>query len=248
MNSLKLRQLNIFCFILFLVLVNGTYAQELSVGADFVSRYVWRGADIGDNSPSLQPSVEFGYSGLTAGFWGAYSFSNSNTFEEVDMYLKYTHSSELGDFSLGFTDYTNPSNGLVKLGNFYNYDDPKGPGAHSVEMCACYEGPESFPISFAYNMFLYNVENNPIYLELGYKTSINDVELNAFVGATPGDKTVYSEEVTGYYRVKNFSIINVGFTATKTIKVTDSFNIPLFGSVMLNPADEKMFYVLGVSF
>lgn len=246
MKSLKLRQLNIFCIVILLVLASGTFAQELSVGADFVSRYVWRGADIGDNNPSIQPYVEFGYVGFTAGFWGAYSFSNSNTFEEVDMYLKYTQSSDFGDFSLGFTDYTNPNNG-VKMGNFYNFDDPKGPGAHSVELCANYEGPDYLPLSFSYNMFLYNVENNPIYLELGYTANINDVELNAFVGGTPGDKTEYEEGKIGYYKVEKFSIINIGFKATKTIKVTDSFSIPLFGSVSLNPADEKMFYVLGVS-
>jgi hypothetical protein len=33
-------------------------AQELSGGADIMSRYVWRGRDFG-NSPSIQPCIEF---------------------------------------------------------------------------------------------------------------------------------------------------------------------------------------------
>lgn len=234
--------------------INTAFGQEVSVGADIVSRYVFRGEDLGANSPSIQPDIEFNMDGFKAGFWGAYSFSNSNALDEIDIYAAYSVDiAETGSISLGITDYINPNNG-IKLGNLNNYDDLEGPGAHWVELIAEYTGPESLPISLLFGMYLYNAENNPIYFQVGYTTSIKDIELNAFIGCTNGDDALYDEDgdgnvdYTGYYGVEKFSIINVGFTASKSIKITDSFSIPLFGSVILNPATENMYYVLGVSF
>jgi hypothetical protein len=87
---------------------------------------------------------------------------------------------------------------------------------------------------------LHNVANNPFYFQVGFTTSIKDVGLNLFVGGTPG-------ESGGYYGVTDFSLINVGFKASREIKITDSFSIPLSGSVILNPASEDLFYVVGIT-
>jgi hypothetical protein len=235
-----LTAISICLFIILILLSNKTNGQDLSVGTDIVNRYVWRGSDLGKNSPSIQPTVKLTTAGLTAGFWGAYSFANAEALNEIDIYASYSvNIAESGSISLGFTDYTNPNNG-TKMGNFNNYDNEKGAGAHSVELNAGYTGPESFPISISFNAFLYNVKNNPIYFQLGYSTTVKEVGFSAFVGGTPG-------EDAGYYGVTNFSIMNVGFTANKSIKVTDSFAIPIFGSVILNPASENLFYVVGIS-
>ena len=133
----------------------------------------------------------------------------------------------------------NPNSG-TKIGNFNNYDDPNGPGAHFLEGNFIYSAPESFPIYLSFNVFFYNVENNPIYIEAGYSTSLKDVGVSLFLGATPGEKA-------GYYGVDNFSVINTGIKLSKEIKVTDSFTLPVFGSVILNPASEDLFFVLGFS-
>ncbi len=226
--------------ILIIVFASSTFSQSLSVNADFVSRYIWRGIDLGANTPSLQPNVKLTTGGFAAGFWGAYAFANENALEEIDIYASYSFAlSESGSLSLGFTDYTNPNSG-TKIGNIHNHNDEEGPGAHFIELNVGYTGPESFPISLSFNSFLYNVANNPIYFQVGYVTSVEDVGLSFFVGGTPG-------EDSGYYGVTDFSIINVGFTATRGIKISDSFSIPIFGSVILNPASENLFYVLGFS-
>ncbi|MBI1939083.1 MAG: hypothetical protein HYS25_13310 [Ignavibacteriales bacterium] len=223
-----------------LVSLSSTSAQSISVNADFVSRYIWRGIDLGANTPSLQPSVKLTAGGLTAGFWGAYAFSNSDALEEIDLYASYSFAlAESGTLSVGLTDYMNPNSG-TKIGNIHNHNDEKGPGAHFVELNAGYTGPESFPISLSFNTFLYNVAENPIYFQVGYATALDGVGLNLFVGGTPG-------EDGGYYGATDFSIINVGFTATRSIKISDSFSVPIFGSVILNPASENLFYVLGFS-
>ncbi|MFH1197747.1 MAG: TorF family putative porin [bacterium] len=216
------------------------YSQELSVGTDFVSRYIWRGADLGGNTPSLHPTVEFSIAGLTAGFWGAYSLSDWRGLNEVDIYLNYSIELEnSGSINFGVIDYMNPNSG-VKLGNFNNYDDPEGSGAHYIELNLGFTGTESLPISFSLNYFVHNLVDNPIYFEFGYSTSVNDIGLDLFLGGTPGDDGEY-------YGVADFSMIHFGFTASKEIKITEDFSLPLFGSIIINPASEDLFYVVGIS-
>lgn len=236
-NSTKLLLMSL----LILLSANFLKAQEIGVGVDLVSRYIWRGFDLGANAPSIQPTVKYVNGGLTAGFWGAYSLANPANLEEIDIYASYSFGlGESGSaLSLGITDYTNPNSG-VRMGSFANFDDVDGPGAHYIELNAGFTGPESFPLSLSFNMFLHNIADNPVYFQIGYATSVGEVPLSLFLGGTPSDNA--------YYGTTGFSLINVGFTASKSIKVTDSFSIPMFGSVSLNPASEKMFYVLGVSF
>ncbi len=214
-------------------------AQDLSIGTDIVSRYIWRGFDLGQNTPSIQPTIEFSTGGFTAGFWGAWATANDVT-NEIDIYASYAFDlSTAGGLSLEVTDYTNPNDG-TKIGNFNNYDNANGPGAHFLEGNINYSGPGSFPISLSFNFFFYNVANNPIYFEAGYGATVKDVGIDFFVGGTPGEKGYY-------YAVNNFSIINTGIKVSKEIKITDSFSLPVFGSVILNPATENMYYVLGIS-
>lgn len=234
-------KLNVFLLvILLLTSFSPVNSQELSVGTDLVSRYIWRGSDLGDNTPSLQPVTEFSVGGFVAGLWGAYSLSDKKGLNEIDIYLNYTVELEnSGSISIGAIDYTNPNSG-VKMGNFNNYDDEEGGGAHFVELSLGYTVSENFPLSVSINYFVYNVANNPMYFEFGYSTAISEVGLDLFLGGTPGEEE-------GYYGVTDFSFINLGFTATKEIKISEDFTFPLFGSVILNPANEELFYVVGIS-
>lgn len=229
--------ISVLSLFLLLVTVN-INAQNLSLGTDIVNRYIWRGLRLGGESPSIQPNVAFTSGGFTVGFWGAYPFEPT-VLEEIDFYSSYTFTLEnAGALSLGFTDYINPNSGTPVF-NFNNYDNADGPGAHYIELNAGYSGPENFPISLSINVFVYNLEHNPIYFQLGYNTAVNDVGLSLFVGGTTG-------EDNGYYGVTDFDIINAGFTVSKTIPITESFSLPVFGSLIANPAADNLFYVFGV--
>lgn len=213
-------------------------AQELSVGTDFVSRYVWRGTDFG-NSPSIQPTIEFDTGGLAIGFWGAYA--TNDPYQEIDFYGGYSFDlKKSGSIYLGYTDYMFPAAGF-DFTNFNNYDDPAGPGSHYVEVNASYSGPESVPISVSFNIFVHNVMDNPVYFELGYSIPVGDVGLDLFLGGSAGNGAAY------YGSTKKFDIVNTGIKASKTIKITDSFSLPVFGSVFANPATNSLFYVIGFS-
>jgi hypothetical protein len=233
-------------FILTLVSVAGSYAQELSVGTDVVSRYIWRGTDFGD-SPSIQPTVELGAGGFAVGFWGAYPTNEGTDADEVDFYAGYNFDiNSSGSIYLGFTDYMFPTSGF-ELTNFNNYDDTSGAGSHYIEINAGYSGPESFPISLSLNVFFHNVMDNPLYFELGYSCAVQDVGLDFFVGGAIGDGAAYYGAVKDDGTPKTFDIVNAGITASKEIKFTDDFSLPIFGSVIVNPATESLFYVFGFS-
>jgi len=77
--------------------------SPLSIGADLVSRYVWRGLDYGA-SPSIQPYMEAAIGNFAIGAWGAYT-TNLPGVQEVDLYLRYTIMDML---TIGVTDYFFP--------------------------------------------------------------------------------------------------------------------------------------------
>jgi hypothetical protein len=43
-------------------------------------------------------------------------------------------------------------------------------------------------------------------------------------------------------------VVNLGVTFSKTIKISDSFELPLTGSLITNPLTNKIYYVVGISF
>ena len=72
---------------------------ETTISGDIVSRYIWRGQDLGD--VSLQPTLGIGYKGLSLTAWGNVGLSNSEDTKEFDLTLAYT----TGGFNIGITDY-----------------------------------------------------------------------------------------------------------------------------------------------
>lgn len=214
-------------FVTLLLSISGIKAQ-VSTGADLVSRYVWRGTDFG-NSAAVQPTVEFAAGDFAIGAWGSYAINSNVGGAEADLYVSYS----IADFSIGITDYYFPGEGFanapgtvpVTSGNYFDYEN-----AHYFELNLGYT-IESFSISA--NYFFANL-NDDLYFELGY--NIDNVDLFAGVG---------NESYTGD---GEFNLVNVGLSATKEIEISDTFALPLFGSVVLNPDSEQLFLLFGLSF
>lgn len=213
------------------------FAQaEISLGTDLVSRYVWRGTDFGQ-SPSIQPTLALTVGGLEFGAWGAYQLGRdaiSLPADELDLYLGYSLALGSTTLDLLVTDYYFPTAGL-KFGDFSDEG-----GAHIIEVGATISGPESLPLYLSAYVNVYNDTDNSAYIEVGYSTAVNDVSLDVFVGATPGGDNMY-------YGTKDLNVINMGITASKEIKITEDFSLPIFGSYMINPNQEISYFVLGIS-
>ena len=264
-----------------LLTVNGVFAQEeaqiedspWSVGADLVSRYIWRGINLGGSTPSVQPNIEYGFGSedhsFTIGAWGAYSFSGTQTGQEADLYLSYTVKEM---FSLTVTDYFFPDETLGRNKYFnYNMDwDKINSGdqvqtGHVVEAAISFNGTEKLPISVMFAMNVWGADSQKYkeeaglmvpedkivmskYIELGYSTEVKGVVVDVFAGATLDNPEIEKGEPTGFYGQRAAGIIKLGLSLSKEIKITDSFSLPVFGSLISNPEAENIFMVLGVSF
>jgi hypothetical protein len=219
-------------FYLTLIFTVMALGQDVNVGADFVSRYVWRGLDIA-NSPSLQPTISISISNVEVGFWGAYALLNDKSAsDEIDEWIAYSFNNDLGEFSFTVLDYYYPNAGK-KISNLTN-----GDGAHTLEGMISYSGI----LSFLLGCNFYNDRGNNIYVELGYPIENENLSLNFFIGVTPGSKMN-----PDYYGAEKFSFINVGVKVTKEIKITDNYTLPVFSTLVINPQAEIAHLVFGIS-
>lgn len=222
-NNIKLFFLLNICFLV------ATYSQEknntqFDFGVDFASRYVWRGLGLSD-SPVLQPWAELTTGNLTLGVWASYETGGQVVGQEFDLYVSYA----MGPVAIGFTDYSFPvdgaSDGYFRIKN------------HIGEALISFDGVEKFPLTAVIAMNVYNDNNNSFYTEIGYPFSIGKIELSAFVGA--GNKIYTSHN--------DFTIINFGFGASKSIKITNDFSLGVSTSAIYNPDTEDAYLVFLIS-
>ena len=75
------------------------------------------------------------------------------------------------------------------------------------------------------------------YFEATVPFSLFKVDWTATAGLVPYASTLYA--TTG------FAVTNISLRATKDIKITDSFSLPIFGQVTGNPCTQKAYLVFG---
>ena len=217
----------------------------IHVGADFVSRYVWRGTAYG-KAPAIQPTLVFDPQiGLKLGAWGNYSITGD--YAEADLFLSYTFKGA----SVVFTDYFFP-NENIPMNKYFNYKNATT--GHQFELGVGYDGPEKVPIHFFAGTILYGADKKldkmiidtlaqdttysyknrySTYIELGY--TIKNFSLN--VGFTP---------MAGVYGT-SAGIVNVSLTGRKTFVITDKFNLPTYASLVFNPQSQNIYLVFGLT-
>ena len=69
------------------------------------------------------------------------------------------------------------------------------------------------------------------------RASVKDVDLSIEAGFTPWE-SFYSDK---------FNVGNVGLSATKEIKITSGFSLPVFGKLIANPYEEQVYFVFGIT-
>ena len=208
---------------------------QVSGGADFVSRYVFRGIDFGE-SFSVQPTLQYSSDGFTVGSWASYAITAGGA-NEHDLYVSYAN----GPIEVGLTDYFFPVPGGGESAEFFNFDSETT--GHILEPYLAFSGTQSFPISLyaAINAFASDASDpdNSIYLEAGYGFMVEDVSLGLTVGFVPQESAFYGTTAP--------SFINLGLSASKAVEITDSFSLPLLVQYIINPESERTFFVFGFS-
>ncbi|MDE6646218.1 MAG: hypothetical protein K2K03_00040 [Prevotella sp.] len=206
---------------------------ETTISSDFVNEYIWRGQKLGD--AAVQPTLGVSYKGLSLTAWGSYGLTTPDDTKEFDLTLGYT----IGGLSIGITDYWF-STGLDPEGRYFKYDT-HGTN-HVFEANIGYDfGPVALQW---YTNFAGNDGTNKdgkraysSYVEATIPFSLASIDWTATAGAVPFATTSYG--------TSGFAVTNLSLRATKDIRVTDSFSIPIFGQVVANPCSQKAYLVLG---
>ena len=217
-----------------------TFAQEESgvettIAADVVSSYIWRGQDLG--SVSLQPTLGVGYKGLSLTAWGSTGLTNPADTKEFDLTLAYT----IGGLNIGVTDYwfDSMAEGGDPDGRYFKYD------AHATNHVL--EANIGYDFGFASFNWFTNFAGNDYkedgkrayssYMEVVVPFKLSAIEWTATAGAVP--------YTSPQYGTNGFAVTNVALKATKDIKISDTFTVPVFAQVAANPCSQKAYLVFG---
>lgn len=206
---------------------------ETTIGADVVNQYIWRGQELG--SVSLQPTLGVAYKGLSLTAWGSIGLSEPSDTKEFDLTAAYS----VGGFNIGVTDYwfNSPST------RYFLYDSHKT--SHVFEANIGYDfGPASIQwyTNFAGNDGV-NKDGDRAYssyFEVSAPFTFGGCDWTATVGAVPFASSFYSD-------ANGFAVTNVSLKATKELKITDTFSVPVFAGIAANPSTEKAFFIFGLS-
>lgn len=206
---------------------------ETTIGADVVNQYIWRGQELG--SVSLQPTLGVAYKGLSLTAWGSIGLSEPSDTKEFDITAAYS----VGGFNIGVTDYwfNSPST------RYFLYDSHKT--SHVFEANIGYDfGPASIQwyTNFAGNDGVNNDGDRAYssYFEVSAPFTFGGCDWTATVGAVPFASSFYSD-------ANGFAVTNVSLKATKELKITDTFSVPVFAGIAANPSTEKAFFIFGLS-
>ncbi len=217
-----------------LVFTPAVHAQdnvEATISADVVSQYYWRGQDLG--SVSLQPTVGVAYKGLSLSAWGSVGLSEPSDTKEFDLTLSYA----TGGFSIGVTDY------------WFNTGDGRYFSYAAHETAHVYEATVGYdfgPLALAwYTNFAgadgLNKDGDRAYssyVEANVPFSLGGCDWTASIGAVPFATDFYGD-------ANGFAVTNLSLKATRDIKITDTFSVPVFAQVAANPSNEKAYLVFG---
>ena len=201
-----------------LLSTNISYSQDF--GADLVSSYVWRGTQFGSGS-HIQPYMDIGSGNLTGGVWGSFPTSAKGGGNELDLWVSY----DFGPLALTITNYTFPGEGGV-----YSKDEGLFNGDYTELSASTSIGGVDLSAG-------YFTEVEALYIELG--TSIGAVDVALGYGDDQSDP---------FYADGGSGLVNMSFSGSKDIQISDSYALPVFGSFIINPEVETAFLVFGISF
>ena len=223
----------IVLFVLGLVASAATHAQEsveTTMSADFVSQYIWRGQDLGN--AAVQPTLGIGYKGLSLSAWGSYGLTNAADTKELDLTVAYTG----GGLNIGVTDYwfNTPEE------RYFLYDAHRT--SHVFEANIGYDfGPLSLQwyTNFAGNDGV-NKDGDRAYssyAEATFPFRLCGVDWAATAGVVPFAMSSYA--------TSGLAVTNLSLKATKDIRLTDTFTLPVFAELSANPCAQKSYLVFG---
>jgi hypothetical protein len=220
------------------------WPANFQIGADIMSRYIWRGLNLGGTGPSIQPTLKLNFGNtdhmFSVGGWGAYTFGPTSN-QEMDMIVSYTFK---GMLTLMVTDYF--CTGHVFEGMIMFNGTDKIP--FTLMVATNFYGNDARRMKQVNDStFVVDGLQYSTYIELGFKKTIKRFDFNAFVGGTIISPNLSRHE-TGYYANTKAGFTNIGIKVARAIPVTEKYSIPIQASLISNPLQNKFYIVFGISF
>ena len=233
--------------------VTGQTSETVSpfkVTADLVTSYIFRGSmATAGTTPNFQPTLSYTKGKYEIGIWGSTDFAGS--YKEFDPFVSLTS----GQFKFGITDY----NWNFARANYFNYNNSET--GHRIEGTVGFTGTKVFPVSITWNTMFYGYDKRlddstrqaySTYIELGYSKGATSL----FFGFTPWSGLYNNYGVTAFDPMagkKTFSIVNVGASFMKSLKITEAFSLPLKTTLIINPSasysrNDYVHLVFGITF
>lgn len=210
---------------------------SMTVGADAVSHYLWRGMNLA--GPSIQPSAYFDYErgdwAVSLGAWGTKSFLKDD-YNELDLSVE--------------ASWRNLTVSLANYREYYGaeFDDNYLDFGISLTLS------EDIPATFSW----YSVVNHftdgfldggsgfdfaaafPSYFEVAYDFSISVVDFSVAAGLLPF--------AADYYGNEDFGPCNLHLIAGHEFELSHGGTLPVAAQVMYNPMWKDFFWGVSVGY
>lgn len=234
------------------VFLFGQNEKKISIdpSCELVSSYLWRGLPsysvLGGTDVILGPNFQPGITlttpgGFRAGAWGSTDFTGE--YKETDLFLGF----ETENLTVELWDYYWVPD--WSSSEYFNYNNDET--GHIIEGILMYSFSE-IPLKLTLGTMLYGADKKyddpdknaySTYLEAAYSWDVSGNEITVAAGVTPRDG-LYGDSYGGE---DGFALVNLSATANRTIKISDSFELPVWGSLIANPQYNKIFLVFGIS-
>jgi len=234
----KVKRIVLMTMVVAPLIVGAQDKVEASVGADVVSNYVWRGQNLGN--AAVQPSVSVAYKGFSLGAWGSYGIVDSDDTKELDLTASYS----TGGFTVAVTDYW--FSGVEEKDRYFMYDAHRT--AHVFEANVGYDFGKcsvNWYTNFAGSDYRPDGKRAySSYIEIAAPFKLGGLQWNAAIGAVPLKSAATYLDASGN-PVDGFAVTNITLRASRDIKITDHFSLPVFASVTANPNSQKTYLTFG---
>lgn len=215
---------------------------SMTVGADAVSHYLWRGMELG--GPSVQPSLYFDYGkddwAVSLGLWGTRSLL-ANRYGEHYGELDLSIEASWRNFTLSLADYGEG-----------RYFGPWQEG-HFLDFGLSYTLSENIPVTLSwYSIVNQTFEGSldgggfdwaaafPSYFEVAYDFSLSVVDFSVAAGMFPF--------ASGYYENDAFGICNLHLSAGHEFEFQHGGTLPMAAQIMYNPVFNEFFWGVSVGY
>ncbi len=221
----------------------------LTTKADVVSSYVWRG--MYESGLSVQPTLSAATGNFSLTAWGSVDISGKG-YKETDFTFAYT----IKRATLSLTDYWwGGESGIYnsrKDGNNNYFQFNNHCTDHILEAGISYQLPlQKCPLSLSwYTMFWGNdkksnsnsatVNAYSSYAEISAPFEVQNTSLLFSLGFSPF-------ESPSNYKNAGFAVTNISMRASRNIRITDKYSLPIFAQLVLNPNREDVHFVFGIT-